>query len=89
MENTKVSAYGGLFTVTKRNYTIIQLVVFAILIGLLISSFIYDLDRFLFGNAKIAIVITAILEAIETVYIFRKFKKLPKDILESATRIDQ
>ena len=75
MDENKVSAYGGLFTTTKKQYIKIQTGVFAVLLILFVLTFIYDFDRFAFGNARITLLIVALLEAAEMIYIFRKFKK--------------
>jgi len=74
MEPIKVKAY-GLINFTKKQYVITQLIVFAILITLFIMSFFYDFDRFLFGYAKIFILVIAFLECIETYVMLKKFKE--------------
>lgn len=70
----RIKAYGGLLRVTKKQYTLWQSIVFVILGGLLIASYMYNLDQFLFGQARIVILGVAILEVIEMIYIFHKFK---------------
>ena len=69
----KVSAYGGLVNVTKRQYILIQSAVFAVLGTLFLLTFFYDLDRIFFGNARLAIGVVVVLEVAEMVYIFRRF----------------
>ena len=73
MNNIKISAYGGLLKVTKSQYIKLQFFVFLVLIGAFILSYKYNLDQYMFGNAKIFIIIVAICEIIEMIYIFRKF----------------
>jgi hypothetical protein len=75
MDETKVSAYGGIFTTTKKQYIKVQAGVFAVLLILFFLTFIYDFDRFAFGSARATLLIVALLEVIEMIYIFRKFKK--------------
>jgi hypothetical protein len=73
MESEKVRAYGGLFSVTKRQYIITQSVVFAVLGALLLATFLHDLDSLFFGHARLVIGVIALFEIGEMVYIFRKF----------------
>jgi len=76
MENAKVRAYGGLLKITQRQYTILQFFAFAVLVILFAMSFIYDLDQHFFGNARAVFLVVIALEVVETVYMFRKFKKV-------------
>lgn len=73
MKPEKVSAYGGLFTVTKRQYIVVQSAMFAILGALFLKTSFSDLDPLLFGNARLFIGVIVVLEIAETIYIFRKF----------------
>ena len=75
MWNKQVSPYGGLFTMQFGNYLLIQ---GAVLIGLGIlyfMSYSYNLDSYLFGNARMAIVIIALLELVEIGYVFWGLQK--------------
>lgn len=73
-ENNKVNAYGGLVRVTKRQYILIQSLVFAVLGALYILTLFYDLDHIFFGNARVTIGLVVALEMAEMIYIFRKFR---------------
>ena len=69
-----VKAY-GLINFTKKQYTITQAIVFGIIIVVFWLSFLYDFDKFMFGHAKIFIVVVAFLEGIETFFILKKFRE--------------
>lgn len=69
----KVSAYGGLVNVTKRQYILIQLAVFAVIGTLFLLTFFFNLDYIFFGNTRLAVGVVVLLEIAEMVYIFRKF----------------
>lgn len=79
MNQVKVKAY-GLIDFTKKQYIIIQLIGFGILGFLFLLSFLYDLDRFLFGNAKVVLVVIIFLECIETFFMYKKFKEKENNI---------
>jgi len=77
MKELKIKIY-GLIDCTKKQYLIFQIIVFSILSLLFIFTFFYDMDKFLFGYARIIILITAFFEFIETYYILKKFNKKEK-----------
>jgi purine-cytosine permease-like protein len=70
----KVKAY-GLINFTKKQYIIVQSVVFGIIILVFLLSFFYDFDKFMFGYAKSIILVIAFLELIETFFMFKKFRE--------------
>jgi hypothetical protein len=74
MNDEKVSAYCGLLKVTKKQYIVVQSVVFLILTVGFVLSYTYELDKYVFGNIRLFIVIVALLEIVEMIYIFRKFR---------------
>lgn len=74
MKPIKVKAY-GLLNFTKKQYIITQSIVFLSLLLLLLLSFLFNLDRFFLGNAKIFILVIAFLESIETFFMFKKFRE--------------
>lgn len=69
----KVKAY-GILPVSQRQYIIIQTIVFAILIISFIFASLVNLDEYVFGNARLVIIIVTILEIIETYFILKKFR---------------
>lgn len=77
MTPIKVKAY-GLINFTKKQYIIIQAVVFFIIIWVFLLSFFYDFDKLMFGHAKIIILVIAFLEFIETFFMFKKFREKQK-----------
>lgn len=74
MKPQKVQAYGGLLNVTKKQYLSIQAVVFLVLAVVFISTFLFDLGDWLWGNPRLIIGIIAALEIVEMVYVLRKFR---------------
>lgn len=74
MEEIKVKCY-GLIDFTKKDYFTLQFFGFTFLILMFILSFFYDLDDFMFGHAKILIIICMFLETLETFFMYRKFRE--------------
>jgi len=74
MNPIKVKAY-GLFSITKKQYTILQTVVFGILAVAFLLTFFYDLGPLVSDRAWIYVGIVAFLEVIEAVLMFKKFKE--------------
>ncbi len=74
MDPIKVNAY-GLIEITKKQYIIVQIVVLVILALIFWLSNIFNLDQFLFGNAKITILVVLFLEFIEAFFMYRKFRE--------------
>lgn len=74
MSQTTIKSY-GLINFTKKQYIIVQAVVFASLLALFVTAFFIDLDYYLFGNAIAVISIVAFLEVLETFFMLRKFKQ--------------
>lgn len=74
MEPFTVKAY-GFFEVTEKKYKKMQTITFTILALLFISTFIFDIDQFLFGHAKTIILGAAFLEGVETYFLLNKFKE--------------
>lgn len=72
MSSIKVKAY-GLINFTKKQYVITQIVVFVILASVFSLSFFYDFNRFMFGYAKVFILVIAFLECLEVFFMFKRF----------------
>ena len=74
MEEIKVKIY-GLINITKKQYIITQTIVFSLLVILLILSLFYNTSEVIFGIKQTIICIVVVLEIIETLFVFKKFKE--------------
>jgi len=75
MSEIKVNAY-GIMNFTKRQYLITQTIVFAVLIAVLIVSYVNDYpssDNILVKYLAVGSLIIMALEVVETFFMLRKF----------------
>ncbi len=77
MSEITVKAY-GLVKLTKKPYIITQTIVFVLIVCIFIISLLIDLDRYMLGNAQLFILVIAVLEAAETFFMLRAFRRKEK-----------
>jgi hypothetical protein len=77
MNEIKVKSY-GLINFTKRQYVILQVVVFTLLVLIFLGSYLYDYaasGHFMIKHARVGSIIVIVLEIFEIFFMLRKFNK--------------
>ena len=77
MQVIKVKAY-GIVELSKPQYLMIQLIGLVLLLGLLAAFYYFNMvasDDIIFGNLDLVVYVIVLLEAVETVFMLRKFKQ--------------
>lgn len=79
-EAVTVKSY-GLVRLTKKTYVTIQAVGFLILALVFVATFFTDIDKYLFGNARVVVLVVAFLEILETYFMLRRFNRKERQSL--------
>jgi hypothetical protein len=77
----KIKAY-WLIEFTKKQYLITQTIVFIVLWFLFILTSMYEFENLLFWYSRLTVVITIVLECIETFFMMKKFWEKEKSMIK-------